>query len=309
MAGPIPCACTVLPDEGQDLIDQLGRVRDACPALRHVLLPDDTWPQFQVLIRKPANEARHGSIVVIAYQRGHLRRLTSAIHRYILEGNAPRAGLRRQYANDLRERWLLKRTALERHQRARSFMGKIVELQVVEWVETQCWRVLAMEAFRAGTDIEGEKDGRIRSFEVKYLGQEDNDFEALVESLRTGPQAYVVDVYAGINFMIFRVYEAAKQLQRAGVVGRTVAFVVNDLAWDRVDFPLRGAWVDWRAPAFLPYAGPGWVQFLDGQRERYPGIDADLAPAIRELDDLWILKLRDGFEYSLEYELPIAERP
>jgi len=65
----------------------------------------------------------HRPIVLLAFVRGHLVEVTSPIHRYLLSDGLPRTGLRKQYANHLRERWFLRSDDLERHQEARSFMG------------------------------------------------------------------------------------------------------------------------------------------------------------------------------------------
>jgi hypothetical protein len=303
------CGCGAHRDDREALVDQFAKVRDGCPALRLLMLPDDTWPAFQAAIRQPPDEALHGSVLLLALDRGHLAKVTSPMHRYLLEQGQLKAGMREQYRQDLRERWLLKTSVLERHRRYRIFMGKLVELQMAEWLEAQDWTIRGLEAYRQGPDIEAEHHGEVRTVEVKYIGQEDNDFLMVVESLTSGPKAYTSDLYGPMNYLLFRVYEAAKQLQQATALRRTVAVVITAEAWNRFEFQLRGEWIEWNTPSFLTNASPLWTAFLDAQRKGYPDVEADLAPAINQLEEIWILTLAEGFELVRQYQIPCGLSP
>ena len=184
-------------------------------------------------------------------------------------------------------------------------MGKLTELIAARWLEGDGWRVTELEAFREGADIAAEREATA-SFEVKYLGQEDSDFEAVVESLKNGPSVDTRDLYAAISYLVFRVYEAAKQLQRVNT-RRVVIFVVNEITWDSVALQLKNNWVAWSKAKLYP-GGKPWREFLDGQLRRYPDVekDGELAATIRSLDDLWVFKLRDGFELVREYDFKLA---
>jgi hypothetical protein len=185
-------------------------------------------------------------------------------------------------------------------------MGRLVELLCAQWLETDSWRIVGLEAFQEGPDLTAEREGDGQaSFEVKSLGQEDSDFEAVVASLHGPPTAQTKDLYAAMNFVTFRVYEAAKQLQQVKE-HRTVLFVVNETTWHNVEFQLENNWVDWRN-AKLYGSSSHWRAFMDAQRKRYPNVDEELAEVIRSVDDIWILRLRYGFELSKELAFTLAD--
>jgi hypothetical protein len=305
----LSCGCATARDDDQPLLEQFAKVRDDCPALRLLLLPDNTWPALRAALERPPDDALHGSVLVLAFDRGHLPNVTSPIHRYLLQGDSVKAEVTRQYRQDLRERWLLKPDLLERHQRYRGFMGKLVELRVAEWLESQGWTIGTLEAYRPGPDIGALLHGEALALEVKYFDREDSDFLTVVESRKSGPHADSLDLYGAINYLVFRAYEAAKQLQRGNVPRRAVLLVVNETTWHRFDMQLEGEWIKWNAPAFYTNASPVWSTFLNGQRGDYPNIEADLGPAIADLEELWILKLAYGFALSTEYRIPIGPTP
>jgi hypothetical protein len=93
-----------------------------------------------------------------------------------MTAGVPRPNVRQQYLQDLRERWMLYSDPHERHQKARIFLGRLVELQFAEWLELQGWTVSGLEALRQGPDFEAyTHDGRPTAFEVKFIGTENDD--------------------------------------------------------------------------------------------------------------------------------------
>jgi len=299
------CACS-RKYAGGDLLHDFTKIREGCPALNLVLLPDGIWPAFLDAAGKKPNEALHQSMLVLAFQRGHLEHVTGPVHRYLLADGRVKPELRKQYAQDLRERWLLETGRLERHRESRRFTGRLVELLCTQWLETGSWRVTGLEAFREGPDIAAEHDGEgPASFEVKSLGQEDSDFEAIVASLHGPAAVQIRDLYAAANYMLFRVYEAAKQLQQFEG-RRIVLIVVNEIAWHAVEFQLRGNWIDWRDAKLLEAKSTSWQAFIEEQRKRYPRMDGELSAVIRSVDDIRIFKLRYGFELSEEFRFTVA---
>jgi hypothetical protein len=265
------CLCGQAWEGEGDSTGDFAAVREACPVLRHLVLPDDTWPSFLETAREPHDPALHRSILLLAFERGHLGRVTSPLHRYLFVDGHPRSELRKEYARALRERWILESDLLKRHREARRFMGRLVELQCAEWLEANSWRIRELEALREGPDIEaeGELHGHT-AFEVKYLGQEDSDFEAVVESLAGKPSVQTGDLYGAVNYLVFRVYQAAKQLQEVKA-RRAVLFVVNALTWHTVALQLEHKWIDWTKPRFYEAeASKRWREFLETQRKRYP---------------------------------------
>jgi hypothetical protein len=284
----------------------LGKIRDGCPALRLVMIPDKQWDNFRTVVQAKPDDAHHNSILFLALERGQLARITSPIHRYLLDGGALKDGLNKGYLEDLTERWLLEETELARHQRGRGYMGKLVELLYAEWLESCGAKVIALEALRAGPDIEVEERGRRRSIDVKYLGVDDIDFEAVVVSLKDSPPVVVGDLYGSINYVVFRVYEAAQQLRKTDKAGRTVAIVIDEQTWHTVALQLENKWIDWRNAKLYEKAASKAKEFLARQRTRYPEIDNDLAAVIRDLDEVRFLRLRYGFELVPEFEIRLG---
>src|SRR5436309_9190944 len=134
----LSCACmTVQPGNGEQPIIMLESIRKTCPALQSIFLPEDVWHDFKAWHAEPDLVAAHCSMLLLAFDRGHLTRLTHPVHRYLLEGDRVHPSVRRQYMNDLRERWMHYPDPLERHHKSRIFAGRITELQFAEWLEAQ----------------------------------------------------------------------------------------------------------------------------------------------------------------------------
>jgi hypothetical protein len=244
------------------------------------------------------------SIVMLALDRGHLGRVTGPFHRVLLQGELLKEGIRLNYLRDLRERWLLKATVMERHQAFRRFMGKLVEVHFADWLTAAGWTIVGMEAFNPGPDIQATRGCETRSFELKYIGQEDTDFEAIVEALNVGPRPYVLSPYDATNYLVLRAYEAAKQLQLNELPGRTAALVIDETTWHRFEMSLRNKWAKWQDAAFYQnQASPAWRAFLDLQRDKWPDIEGDLGPALRELSEIWVLRLQCEFRLHPDHHI------
>jgi hypothetical protein len=300
MRNPVDYSCQYNSNTlGEELLDTFAALREQCAALKEILAPDDLWPAFQTWACQPPNGAHHQSILLLAMERSHLNRVTTPIHRYLIEAGTPRATLRKQYLQDLRERWMAYDDALERHRKARAYRGRLVELQCAEWLEAQGWSISGLEALREGSDIEASTatTGPV-AFEVKFIGQEDADFCLAVKSLRGEPAGRWASHYVAANYLIFKAYEAAKQLQQT-THGRIALLVVEDRTWSRFRLPLR--WIQWRNPRLFE-GDFQWETFLKGHR---PSIDADLGSAVRDLNAIWILRHLYGHEYACESKISI----
>jgi hypothetical protein len=148
------CVClTARSGRGPIAIDKLESVREDCPALHSLFLPDDTWPEFKAWHAQPDEVALHRSMLLLALERGHLAQLTSPIHRYLIENGVLRSDVRRQYLMDMRERWMLNSDPHMRNRSSNTLNGRIVELQFAEWIETaRDWPIVGLEALREGAD-------------------------------------------------------------------------------------------------------------------------------------------------------------
>jgi hypothetical protein len=160
----------------------------------------------------------------------------------------------------------------------RIFRSREAELQCAEWLEAQGWRVTGLEALRPGPDIEATApDGSDGVFEVKFIGTEDEDFSTIVQSIAGELAGGPVSAYAGINYLLLRIYQAASQF--GDNTRRQIAVViVEDLTWWRFEVPLRESRIDWTNPKFLG-ADPNWDEFLRKQ-DRYPAFLSEMASKV-----------------------------
>jgi hypothetical protein len=247
----------------------------------------------------------HKSALLEAYRYGYLNRATSPIHRYLLTAGALRSDAREQYIKDLQERWLLFQEPLERHQKWKAFHGRLAELQFAGWLEEEkSYEITGLEALRKGPDIEAVLQGRRSTFEVKFIGSENADFRMLVKSLEGTPNWDWVSVSAPGNYLVFRVYEAAKQLEHAEGK-RTAVLIIDDLAWRRLACPLKHGEIEWSNAGFVPSDGR-WNEFVTLQYKKYPGLPDDIAETIRSVHSIWILRQSSELEFCLKHEIPIS---
>jgi hypothetical protein len=189
---------------------------------------------------------------------------------------------------------------MERHQKFRMFFGRIVELQCAEWLEGQGWKISALEAYREGPDIEAT-DGSRKSmaFEVKYIGQDDEGFDTGLKSLRGENACGLRSPYGAVNYLLYRVYEAAKQLRLSVAATRIALVVVDEVTWFTFATQLANGWIDWTNPAFKLVADP----FIDKQRSENPNLDDDLKSILGSIDAVWILKRSYGNQYVRMFDI------
>lgn len=299
----ITCACQTVDEVDHAVaLETLATIRDECPVLSDIILPNSVWPWFEEWHRRPDEVAWHCSVTLLALQRQCLNRVTSPIHRFLFDGNTVLPTVSQNYTADLRERWVRYADPTERHQKSRMFRGRVVELQYASWLEDNGHRINALEALGGSSDIVTvSPDGAETAVEVKFIGVEDGDFITLLEAIAVGPTASVVSPYAPLNYLLFRAYEAAKQLGKAA--GRRIVTVIIDgVGWDRFQMQLEDGWIDWAKPHFMG-EDAAWATFLDGQKTRYPGLPDDLAAVLHSVDAVWILTQSGRFEFSLVYEL------
>ena len=146
------CSCSqTQPRRGESLLQIFGEVREMCPALSKVLLPADAWEALVAAERRPPDAARHASSVLLAFEQGHLAKITAPVHRFLLDGAEPRPNLTPQYREDLQERWLLAQNEAARHERFQKFFGKIAELLLAQWLVEQTWTVRGLGGSRSAT--------------------------------------------------------------------------------------------------------------------------------------------------------------
>jgi hypothetical protein len=299
------CICQqqqLLPMGELSLLDSFSAVRQKCPAIREVFVPDHIWPKFHAWHLKPDNEADHVSTLLLALERGHLGSFTSSAHRYLIKSGCLNPEVRTQYVQDLREQWMNYQDPMERHRKFKIFSGRFVELRCAEWLEQQSWTVTELEAFREGPDIVAMAMNRdTTAFEVKFIGQDEAGFETVLKSISGKPAAMTLSPYDAVNYVLYRAYEAAKQLQQTNVPGRIAIIVIDQLTWFTFEMPLKDGWIDWKNPAFLKGNG----SFVHERRKKNPKLDAELKTVFSAIDAVWIVKRCYGNLYVREFDLSV----
>lgn len=97
-----------------EILEEFGNLRKQCPAIKKILLPADAWESFHRM-HLFLDEAAHESILLLAFDRGYLNRITAPIHKYLMVGNEPLSNLNKNYAADLKEQWMEQSNELDRH--------------------------------------------------------------------------------------------------------------------------------------------------------------------------------------------------
>lgn len=282
------------------LLDVFAAVRAECPVIRDIFVPDDIWPIFRDWHLKPDNEAHHASMLMLALKRGDLGSITSFAHRHLVASGRQ---MRNQYVKDLREQWMNYNDPLERHHKFKIYFGRIAELQCAEWLETEGWTICDLEAFREGPDIEAvAQNQNPAAFEVKFIGELDECFNNGLKSLRGEDSSTRLSPYGAANFLLFRAYEAAKQLQQSTTNTRIVLLVIDELTWFTFEPQLKNGWIDWKNPAFSQYNDP----FIAARRDKNQNLDADLGPALGSINTVWILRRSGVNQYERQYVFPMG---
>src|SRR5436190_10865741 len=118
----------------RSLVPEFKTVWENCAALHCLLLPD--WSEFEKADRTLVDgDSSDRSMMLLAFERGHLQRLTGLVHRYLMDGNTPKSTVIKQYRQDLQEQWIYKDELPARHQKSRMFLGKLIELLVAQGLE------------------------------------------------------------------------------------------------------------------------------------------------------------------------------
>jgi len=306
-----PCQTASLVNRGT-LLQEFEALRALCPALREVLVPEEFWLPFREKVLKPTRCARHQFILLGGFENRFLKRITSPIHWYLLERNKPKSTLTKQYQKDLIESWMLEETQIERHRKARIFQGRLAELRCAAWLEERKWAITGLEALGGKSDIEATSPKGIEcAIEVKFIGQEDDKFEEIQESISSGDGVCggFFNLYAGYNFLLFKVFEAANQLS-AAAKRRLALIVISNMTWSFLEMQIKDAWMMNRPLRFFDVeASPEWKRFLSRKKmeRRFANIENELDSKVGSLQEVWFVKEGNFLEYSLETKLEFNE--
>jgi len=217
-----------------------------------------------------------------------------------MKNGKPKKEITKQYIVDLQERWLEKDQAIERNRKSRIYIGKLTELILAVWLEEQGWEITNLEALGGEVDIEAISPLKNdHAIEVKYVGHEDKTFLSFVESLSGKTKAHTTSPYAASDFLLFKVYSAARQLSKCANKARIAFLAISNMTWDFVDIQLSEDWMNWQSPRFFNNDAD-WNNFLEEIRNQFPTIESDLQSVVRSLNELWILKEEEPSQYSLQ---------
>lgn len=237
---------------------------------------------------------------LLALERDQLASFTSCAHRYLLKSDHLDPKVRKQYVKDLREQWMNYSNPRERHQKFKMFSGRYVELRCAEWLEEQGWTVTQLEAFQKGPDIIARTMSEgTTAFEVKFIGQDFPGFDTVVKSISGQPETMMLSPYFAANYLLYRAYEAAKQLQLATNPSRIAVIVVDGVTWFTFERQLKDGWIDWKNPAFLTTDDP----FIEAERKKNPNLDVELKTIIGSISGVWIVTRYAGNVYTRQFEL------
>ncbi len=291
---------------GSSLLNTFAAVRERCPAINQLLVPDEIWPKFHNWHLWSDGEAHHESTLLLALDRGYLSSITSPMHRFLLESGRINSRVRKQYINDLQENWIDDSDSLERHKKFKTFQGRVAELQCAEWLERMGWEISGLEAFReGGPDIEAKNArGGLTAFEAKFIGQDDRGFATVRQGFREGVAYESRSPYLAANYLLYQVYKSAKQLQGSDATARIALIVIDGPTWHTFKTQLKDGWIDWENPTFMDVYDP----FIEAQDETLTDeqkgtltkdqkrkiLNADLKSALESIADVWILERSNG---------------
>lgn len=293
------CDCQTVTGTGnswKSVLNQFENVRKNCPALREIFVPESVWPQFsEVALNFHNNATEHQYIFLCAFKAGFLRKITLPVHAYLLDGEKPKKSLKKQYKQDLIEKWILKKIPTERHIGARGFHGKLAELISSSWIESQGWKIINLEALGGSFDIEAiSPQGKCCAIEVKYIGEQNHQYEQSLESLKSGRAVYGgINHYDRYNYILLRIYEATKQLS-SFKGDRYVFIVISNLIWHVIDIAIQDNWLQQYPSKFFNLLPLEWKSL----RKKYPNIDTEIGEILNQIKELWIIK-DDSLKYSL----------
>lgn len=299
------CSCSVhsVPSELDEQIAAFYDLRNACSALK-LTIPDEILQEHFKFTTSKSDGAHHCSIPFLAYRHGCLADFTKSLHRFALDGNKLRKEVTTQYKSDLRETWGLGSDEISRFKKGRNYLSRLAELDFARWLESQQWHVSNLEMYGGQFDVEGlQKGGVTTTFEVKFLAQREVLFELNLASF-TNPTAGSLGVYSPIDYLLFRLHEAACKLQKTDARRIAVAIVSDyDLSYK---IPLSEGWIDWLNPRFLKRDSE-IQQFLSAEYAKNQNLDADLITSISSLNEIWVLRYKDTFELHLEHRMIVPQ--
>lgn len=287
------CACLVQYNHREPL-EEFSSVRENCSVIRDIIIPDQIWNDYMKAILNPKGRSLHQPIIFLSFINQHLLKITEPIHKFVLDRMRQGCTINPQYKKDLQESWFHKENEIERNDCANIFMSRIAEILLIDYLSKKGLEIEDYEAFVAEHDIVYKKNGKQFHSEIKYIGHEKDDFLNFIEAIEKGGSATTLSPYLPSNFLIFKIFEAAKQLYNSNQ-RKAVYIIISDMTWHRFQFIIEDQWFDWQVPKF--FSQTKWSIFLSKKKKekRFANIENELSHVISKLDEINIFHLTNDF--------------
>lgn len=181
----------------------------------------------------------------------------------------------------------------------RIYLGKPMELFVAQHLEGSGISIVGLEATGRECDIIGLNNGENVFAEVKFIGTDDATFSAIEKSVTQG--GVIVgfgDLPTAHDYLISRLFEAAKQLEAVGRKRIAIAVIDDYTSWPIFKLVLEKGWINWKAPGFIS-SNAGMKQHLDKLRLRFPNLDEEVTQLSRLVCEIRIYRLLGDFRLEL----------
>lgn len=254
----IVCDCQTEFCDGSESICEIKKrffdLRIRCPVLNH-FVPDETCE----IIRNNqwgVDEHGHQSIILLAYTRGYLQRITRPLHRFLIDDKGDMIDNINKNYKDLKECWLQANTPENKHSSARGYMGKPLELVFAEMLYNKSYDIVDLEAWgniKGRPDIIATKDGRKFAIEVKYIGENDPyRFSPELKDDKNINNEKLNQPYKIADYTLYKICESAKQLENTTKEKgeKTAVILMEVFTSDRFDMANSIGWFNFKNPVF-----------------------------------------------------------
>jgi hypothetical protein len=296
------CPCyRASPRNRQTIRREFAELRDRCPALNQILLPDEIWVEAQRQDRAEPDDTYHRSMLVLAYMGGFLHHITWGVHQFLLDGTDVKQAVTKQYRKDLRERWMEKQGIEYRHGTFKTYFGKLAEVLLATWFDEHEYSVQNLAALDGPFDVTVKAaNGDEIDVEVKVIGDDNDTLQSIARAHRGENSCYSWSLQGLCDWAIFRTYEAAKQLS-VSTRTRAVALLFSGTTWWKSESALKDAWIRWDWPRFNNVDRTA-TDFISAQVAKYPNLFVEYSGLVSDLDRILVFRLDNDLRLVLEHD-------
>jgi len=255
-------------DNKDNLLEKFKSIRDKCPAIKEILIPDNFLEKFLNIAKK--NISEDDFMIKLAFERGYLKNITRPIHKFLLDR---KQDILPNYKKDLTEFWMTNyQSPQERNKISkRSFLGRFCELLLADWLDEHDYSIIGLAALGAGYDIIAENDQGKINIEVKYIGHE----EWFNDKLHDINKCFSPDPNYPHDYLLYIAYTAAKQLCEKSNENKVITILLQNLSHHDLD------WIERHNPNFYEIER----DFID--KKKYPNIENEIHSIFKQIDEIW----------------------